>query len=33
MVATIDAFDGVPFPLARINVGHVVGKKPWEHSI
>jgi len=29
----IGSFDGVPFPLARIDVGHVVGKEPWEHTI
>jgi hypothetical protein len=23
----------VPFPLARIDVGNVIGKKPWEHTI
>lgn len=27
------AFEGVPFPLARIDVGHIVGKEPWEHTI
>jgi len=23
----------VPFPLAKLDVGHVVGKQPWEHTI
>jgi hypothetical protein len=33
VIAAIESFDGVPFPLARIDVGHLVGKQPWEHSI
>jgi hypothetical protein len=23
----------LPFPLARIDVGHVIGKEPWKHTI
>ena len=33
MIAAIESFEGVPFPLARIDVGHVLGKEPWEHTI
>ena len=33
VIAAVDSFEGVPFPLARIDVGHVLGKDPWEHSI
>lgn len=33
VISAVESFEGVPFPLARIEVGHVVGKQPWEHSI
>jgi len=33
VVADVEAFDGVPFPLAKLDVGYVVGKQPWEHTI
>ena len=33
VIAEVESFEGVPFPLARIDVGHVIGKKPWEHTI
>jgi len=33
VIVAVESFDGVPFPLARIGVGHVIGKKPWEHTI
>jgi len=33
VIAAVESFEGVPFPLARIDVGHVVGKEPWEHTI
>ena len=33
VIIAIESLDGVPFPLARIDVGHVVGKEPWEHTI
>jgi hypothetical protein len=33
VISAVESFEGVPFPLARIDVGHVVGKKPWEHTI
>ena len=33
VVADVESFDGVPFPLAKLDVGHVVGKQPWEHTI
>ena len=32
-IAAVESFGGVPFPLARIDVGHVIGKDPWEHTI
>ena len=33
VIAAVESFEGVPFPLARIDVGHVIGKKPWENTI
>jgi len=33
IIAAVESFDGVPFPLAKIDVGHVLGKEPWEHTI
>ena len=26
VVSAVESFEGVPFPLARIDVGHVIGK-------
>lgn len=33
VIVAVESFEGVPFPLARIDVGHVIGKEPWEHTI
>jgi hypothetical protein len=33
VIAAVESFEGVPFPLARIDVGHVIGKESWEHTI
>jgi hypothetical protein len=33
VIVAVDSFEGVLFPLARIDVGHVIGKEPWEHTI
>ena len=33
VIAAVESFEGVPFPLARIDVGQVIGKEPWEHTI
>ena len=33
VIGAVESFEGVPFPLARIDVGHVVGKEPCEHTI
>jgi hypothetical protein len=33
VIAAVESFEDVPFPLARIDVGHVIGKEPWEHTI
>jgi len=33
VVTDVESFDSVPFPLAKLDVGHVVGKQAWEHTI
>lgn len=33
VISAVESFEGVPFPLARIDVGHVIGKEPGEHTI
>jgi hypothetical protein len=33
VIDAIEWFEGVPFPLARIDVGHVIGKEFWEDTI
>ena len=33
VISAVESFEGVPFPLARIDVGHAVGKEPWERTI
>jgi hypothetical protein len=33
VISAVESFEGVPYPLARIDVGHVIGKEPWEHTI
>lgn len=33
VIDAVESFEGVPFALARIDVGHVIGKKPWENTI
>lgn len=32
-VEGLDKVEGLEHPLVRLDVGHVVGKKPWEHTI
>jgi hypothetical protein len=33
VVGDVESFEGVPFPLAKLDLGHVVGKQTWEHTI
>ncbi len=33
VISAVESLDDVPFPLARIEVGQVIGKEPWEHTI
>jgi hypothetical protein len=32
VVAGVES-DGVPTPLAKLDVGHVIGEEPWKHTI
>jgi hypothetical protein len=29
----VEAFEGVPHPLAKLDVGHIIGEEPWKHTI
>lgn len=33
VVAGVETVDGVPTPLARLDVGHVVGDEPWKQTV
>ena len=33
VISAIESFEGVPFRLAGIDVGHIIGKESWEHTI
>lgn len=33
VISAIESFEGVPFPLARIDVGHIIGKEAWRDTI
>jgi hypothetical protein len=33
VIAEMESFEGVPFPLAKLDVGHVLGNEPWKHTI
>ncbi len=33
VVAGVESIDGVPFPLAKLDVGHIVSEEPWKHTI
>jgi hypothetical protein len=33
VVAGVESIDSVPIPLAKLDVGHVVGEEPWKHTI
>jgi hypothetical protein len=32
VISAMESFDGVPFPLARIDVGHIIGKEPCDRT-
>ena len=33
VVAEVESVEGVPYPLARLDVGHVLGEEPYMHTI
>jgi len=33
VVAALESVEGVPHPLAKLDVGHVVGEESWKHTI
>jgi hypothetical protein len=33
VVEAVESVEGVPFPLAKIDVGHVIGEESWKHTI
>jgi hypothetical protein len=33
MVAEMETVEGLPYPLAKLDVGHILGKETWEETI
>lgn len=33
VVSGMETVEGLPHPLAKLDVGHMLGKQAWEHSI
>jgi hypothetical protein len=33
VVEAVESIEGVPFPLAKLDVGHVIGEESWKHTI
>jgi hypothetical protein len=33
VVEAVESVEGVPFPLAKLDVGHVIGEESWKHAI
>jgi hypothetical protein len=33
VVVEVESVEGVPYPLAKLNVGHILGEEPWMHTI
>jgi hypothetical protein len=33
VVEAVESVEGVPFPLAKLEVGHVIGEESWKHTI
>lgn len=33
VVEAVESVEGVPFPLAKLDVGHVIGEESWKHTI
>ena len=33
VIAAMESVEGSPYPLAKLDVGHVIGEEPWKHTI
>ena len=33
VIAAVESIEGVPYPLAKLDVGHVLREEPWKHTI
>jgi hypothetical protein len=33
VVEAVESVEGVPFPLAKLDVGHIIGEESWKHTI
>jgi hypothetical protein len=33
VVGKVESIEGVPYPLAKLDVGHILGEEPWTHTI
>ena len=33
VIAAMESVEGLTYPLARLDVGHVIGEEPWKHTI
>jgi hypothetical protein len=33
VVVEVESTEGVPYPLAKLDVGHILGEEPWMHTI
>jgi len=33
VIAAMESVRGLPYPLAKLDVGHVIGEEPWKHTI
>ena len=33
VIMGVESVEGVPYPLVRLDVGHVLGEEPWKHTI
>jgi hypothetical protein len=33
VIVAVESVEGVPYPLAKLDVGHVIGEEPWMHTI
>ena len=33
VIVEVEPIEGVPYPLAKLNVGHILGNEAWRHTI